>query len=742
MKVEDSYGDTWHGGSLKIVDAVGATIFTSTGPPNGKKSETKSVEVVLNAAPPPAPAKQPVTITLTSKSYGSEISWLLDDVIKSPTYTSNAAKKTTVQLTPGKHTIGLTDSYSDSWHGGTIQVQDAAGKVLVQSDGPPSGTKTKTFTFYSGNVKAPAPNPPAPPPPPCSPFTASMITIKTASAVRWVIDGSINSVSYSTAYPTKPVTTNTQLCLSEGTHSIEMTDQYKDAWSGGSLNIKDAQGRSIFYSFGPPDGQLSKTESFSTTTFASPLPPPPPNPPPPPPPCPPPLASPPPPPPSAPKAAEPACHNCAWQQRGNDFYGETEKDKLGNSVAMSDDGSVVAVGAGMLMNQCSSGYSRCGPGTSEPSVKISGMVKIFKDTGGGKWTQLGDAIQGKDPSHQDGCGAERGVALSADGTIVAVASPYARGKASFHPDGKAGNVRIFKWSGTAWVQRGADINGEEQSEQSGYSISLSSDGNIVAIGAIGIDNKNGPYNTNNIDTGGARIYAWNGAAERYEQRGATIKGTEFMDYDGWDVKLASNGQIVAMSSPFIDPMKGGVKQYMAGGVSVFKWSGKAWAQLGKEINGDKGDEAGSSIALSADGTILAVGAVMADKTAALENSGRVKVFKYTQSKNDEGEATWEWVQRGQDIWGDNKNERSGFVSMSADGNRLAVGAFYAGAGNSHAGDVKLYAWDGSKWVQEGKTIVGTMSGDETGRAVRAPLPPLPFSLRRKCSRAPSSRYLA
>jgi len=367
------------------------------------------------------------------------------------------------------------------------------------------------------------------------------------------------------------------------------------------------------------------------------------------------------------------------------------------------------------MNQCATGYSKCGPGTSEPNTKQSGMVQIFKWSGTA-WVQLGSDILGKDPSHQDGCGAERGISLSGDGTILAVASPYARGKASFHADGKAGSVRIFKWSGTAWVQRGGDIDGEEQSEQSGYSTSLSSDGNIVAIGAIGIDNRNGAYNTNNIDTGGVRIYAWNGAAKKYEQRGATIKGTKFMDYDGWDIKLASNGQIVAVGSPFIDPMKNGNKQWMAGGVSVYKWSGKVWAQVGAEINGDKGDEAGSSIALSAYGTILAVGAVMADKTTALENCGRVKVYKYTETKNDEGETVKKWMQHGHDIWGETKNERSGYVSMSADGTRLAVGAFFAG-GDAHKGDVKFYEWSGSAWVKKGSPIAGTMGGDETGRAV-------------------------
>jgi hypothetical protein len=35
----------------------------------------------------------------------------------------------------------------------------------------------------------------------------------------------------------------------------------------------------------------------------------------------------------------------------------------------------------------------------------------------------------------------------------------------------------------SWVQRGADFDGEADSDQTGWSVSLSTDGSIVAIGA-------------------------------------------------------------------------------------------------------------------------------------------------------------------------------------------------------------------------------------------------------------------
>ena len=53
-----------------------------------------------------------------------------------------------------------------------------------------------------------------------------------------------------------------------------------------------------------------------------------------------------------------------------------------------------------------------------------------------------------------------------------------------------------------YTLRGADIDGEGADDQSGYSVSLSSDGTTVAIGARYNDGTNGS------DSGHVRIYSW------------------------------------------------------------------------------------------------------------------------------------------------------------------------------------------------------------------------------------------
>ncbi|MFM7694383.1 MAG: hypothetical protein ACKO7U_08820, partial [Actinomycetota bacterium] len=90
----------------------------------------------------------------------------------------------------------------------------------------------------------------------------------------------------------------------------------------------------------------------------------------------------------------------------------------------------------------------------------------------------------------------RAVSMSGDGSIVAIGAPYNNGSDS-------GHVRVYAWNGSAWAQRGADIDGEAAGDESGSSVSVSSDGSIVAIGALFNDG-------NGSDSGSVRVYAWNG----------------------------------------------------------------------------------------------------------------------------------------------------------------------------------------------------------------------------------------
>ena len=106
--------------------------------------------------------------------------------------------------------------------------------------------------------------------------------------------------------------------------------------------------------------------------------------------------------------------------------------------------------------------------------------------------QVGSDIDGEAEGDQSGIS----TSLSSDGTIVAIG---ANGNDDNGTD--SGHVRLYEWDGTAWQQKGNDIDGEAANDLSGWSVSLSSDGTIVAIGAFGNNDGTG------LNSGHVRVYS-------------------------------------------------------------------------------------------------------------------------------------------------------------------------------------------------------------------------------------------
>ena len=120
------------------------------------------------------------------------------------------------------------------------------------------------------------------------------------------------------------------------------------------------------------------------------------------------------------------------------------------------------------------------------------------------------------------------VAISSDGNIIAIG---ASGNDGANGDA-SGHVWVWEWSGTDWDQKGGDIDGEAEGDGSGSSVALSSDGLIVAVGA----SRNDVFG---YDTGHVRVWEWSGTD--WVQEGEDIDGEARGDYSGGAVALSSNG---------------------------------------------------------------------------------------------------------------------------------------------------------------------------------------------------------
>ncbi len=360
--------------------------------------------------------------------------------------------------------------------------------------------------------------------------------------------------------------------------------------------------------------------------------------------------------------------NAQFQQIGLAIVGESVGDMSGNSVSLSADGSCMAIGA----------FDNDGGSSG------AGHVRVY-DWSSATWLQVGVDIDGESTDDASGIS----VSLSANGDRVAIGAGGNDGNGSL-----SGHVRVYDRNGSAWVQVGADIDGENAGDGSGFSVSLSANGDRLAIGATG-------NNDNGAGAGQVRVYEWSGTV--WAQLGVDIDGENAGDRCGWSASFSADGNRLAISSPLND-----ANGSAAGHVRVFDWDGTAWVQLGAAVEGEAaGDQSGFSISLSADGTTLAVGATLNDDNGS--QAGHVRVYGWNGTA---------WSQLGADIDSENADDRFGFsVSLSVDGSRVAVGASGNDDNGTASGHVRVYNWNGTAWLQFGLDIDGAAADDRSGVSV-------------------------
>ena len=381
-----------------------------------------------------------------------------------------------------------------------------------------------------------------------------------------------------------------------------------------------------------------------------------------------------------------------WSKLGDDIDGEGEVDNsliYQGKVSLSSDGTRVAISAPL----------------NDGNGDNAGHVRVY-EWSGDRWTQLGDDIDGDQGSRSGDS-----VSLSSDGTIIAIGTEHAHFNDSF----SWGQVRVYEWGNGTWTQLGGDIYGEASQDDSGSSVSLSSDGRRIAIGAQGNDG-------NGFLSGHVRVYEWGN--NTWNQIGQDIDGETRYHYSGRSVSLSSDGTRVAIGAP------GGFNGfYSSGEVRIFELINNTWTQIGQVIDGEApGDGSGGSVSLSSDGTRVAIGAPGNDGEDGLlggttVGSGHVRVYELSNGT---------WTQIGDDIDGEALGDGSGSsVSLSSDGTRVAIGAPGNDGGGNDSGHVRVYEWDRGTWTQlkldidgeaaEDSSGVVSLSGDGTRVAIGAPL---------------------
>lgn len=295
------------------------------------------------------------------------------------------------------------------------------------------------------------------------------------------------------------------------------------------------------------------------------------------------------------------------------------------------------------------------------------------------WNQIGLDIDGEAADDRSG----RAVSMP-DVHTVAIGAYYNDGNGN-----ESGQVRIYAWDGSTWIQRGADLDGEAAGDWSGHAVSMP-DSNTVAIGA--------PNNSGFATAAGhVRVYAWDGGA--WLQKGADLDGDTMNAWAGRSVSMP-DASTVAFGAYTGD---------MAGRVQVYSWTGTSWLQKGADILGEAAvDLSGCAVSMP-DSNTVAIGAYLNDGNGT--DAGHVRVYAWSGST---------WGQKGNDLDAEVAGDQAGWSVSMPDSNTVAVGAHVNDGSALNAGQVRIYVWNGSTWVQKGADLDGESTDDWFGHSVSMP----------------------
>ena len=373
-------------------------------------------------------------------------------------------------------------------------------------------------------------------------------------------------------------------------------------------------------------------------------------------------------------------------------------DNFGVAVALSSDGNTMAVGASSE-DSAATGINGDQDDNSAPG---SGAVYLFRFDGAGWFQQAYIKASNSDRSDHFGSA----IALNADGDTLVVGASSERSDATGingdesvnlenpedeHFGPQFGAAYLFRFDGNYWFQQAyikASNTGME--DNFGRGVALSADGNTLAVGAPGEDSSatsiNGDQDDNSAESAGAvYLYRFDGT-DWFQQSyiKASNAGEDFsivaLSADGNTLAVGASGESSAATG--INGDQDDNSAPGSGAVYLFRFDSVNWFQQAyiKASNSGSKDSFGSRVSLSANGNRLAVPARGEDSAAtgvdgdqsdnSAEDAGAVYLFRFNGA---------DWFQQSY-VKASNTDIGDWFgawgMSLSADGNTLAVGAHY------------------------------------------------------------------
>jgi hypothetical protein len=220
------------------------------------------------------------------------------------------------------------------------------------------------------------------------------------------------------------------------------------------------------------------------------------------------------------------------------------------------------------------------------------------------WEQQGLAIVGD--AAKDYLGTS--VALSADAkTLMAAPGLYDN-------TDREGYVKVYRMTddgGGTRTQLGQTIYGNVTGDWFGWSVDVTLKGNVIIVGSPRF------FFWYNDRPGYVRVFSFlDGDTGTWMQVGQDIAGAAIGDEFRHSVSILDDGEAIAVGAWTNDGKNG----EDSGHVRIYPLAddGASWEQIGEDIDGDAAyDNSGTSVSLSANGSIVAIGT---------PGAGKVKVY--------------------------------------------------------------------------------------------------------------------
>ncbi|HET8709796.1 MAG TPA: histidine kinase, partial [Spongiibacteraceae bacterium] len=301
---------------------------------------------------------------------------------------------------------------------------------------------------------------------------------------------------------------------------------------------------------------------------------------------------------------------------------------FGWSVALSDDGNTLATGAPGESNS----VGGINPSSNTHSANNAGAAYVFARSGN-TWSQQ-VYLKASNAGAEDNFGSS--IALNGSGSTLAIGAPYEasaatgiNGSQSNNSASTSGAAYVFTRSGSTWSQQAyVKASNTGAGDNFGAALALDNTGDTFAVGApyeasasTGIS---GTQSSNSAANAGAAYVFTRSGSSWSQQAYVKASNTNTNDDFGTALALSSDGNALAVgaigessSAPGINGDQADNSKDGVGAVYLFKRTNSTWAQQTyiKPSASTLGDEFGTALGISADGSTLAISGAFEQSSA-------------------------------------------------------------------------------------------------------------------------------